>query len=265
MTEENRAPAGIDTTIAHGARIYDYLLGGKNNYAADRAAADHALGAAPVLRSVAWENRTFLGRVVRFLTAEAGIRQFLDIGTGLPAQGNVHEVAQSVEPGSRVVYVDNDPIVRVHGQALLAQDASTTVIDADLRRPAEILAHPELRALIDFDEPVAVLLIGVLHFVSADQDPAGIVSQLRDAMVPGSYLAISQITADRHPEAVAGAVRAFGHGGSEGTPRTRAEIESFFEGCEMVEPGLVYVSMWRPDTPHASDSGWIMGGVGRMT
>ena len=263
MSDESRAPAGIDTTVAHGARIYDYLLGGKNNYAVDREAAERALAVVPVLRDMAWENRRFLGRVVRFLAGEAGIRQFIDIGAGLPAQGNVHEVAQATAPGVRVVYVDNDPIVRVHGTALLAKDDSTTIIQADLRQPEEILEHPQLRKLIDFGEPVAILLITVLHFLGPEEDPFGIVAYLRDAMIPGSYLALSHATADQHPEAVASGVRAVAQGGVRVTPRSRAEIERLFAGFELVEPGLVYIPEWRSESSFSSGSGWILGGVGR--
>lgn len=262
MTADDSVPSGIDTTVAHGARIYDYLLNGKDNFEVDRNAAEAALASAPILRTVATENRAFLGRVVRFLAAEAGIRQFIDIGTGLPTQNNVHQIAQAAAPGTRVVYVDNDPIVLAHGRALLSVDETTTVIQADIRQPGEIFHHPQLRELIDFDEPVAILLIGVMHFVSHDEDPAGIMSYLRDAVVPGSYLAVSQITADRHPEAVASAVHAFGQGGSHGTPRSREEIEQLFAGCELIEPGLVYVPEWRPDSA-SEHSGWILGGVGR--
>jgi len=261
VVHERKAPVGIDVTVAHEARIYDYLLGGKDNYAVDREAAERALVAAPMLRTVAWENRKFLGRVVHFLVAEAGIRQFIDIGTGLPAQGNVHEVAQAVGPSTRVVYVDNDPIVLVHANALLAKDDSTTVIQADVRRPEQILNHPELRKLIDFDEPVAVLLIAVLHFVTPEENPSGIVSYLRDAVIPGSYLAISHITADEHPEAVAHAIQALG----KGTPRSRLEIERLFAGFDLVEPGLVYVQEWRPEGSFASGSGWVIGGLGHKT
>ncbi len=200
-------------------------------------------------------------------TEEAGIRQFLDLGTGLPTQHNVHEVAQEVIPDARVVYVDYDPIVVVHGRALLATTDAVTVVQRDLRRPDEILADPETRRLVDFDQPVAVLLVAVLHFIRDEEDPAGIVARLRDAMAPGSYLVVSHTAEESPDEVMAAAQQGFRLAGAPLTPRTRAQIGRFFDGFQLVEPGLVEVSQWRPETPEASAAGkspWtIVGAVAR--
>jgi S-adenosyl methyltransferase len=229
------------------ARIYDYFLGGKDNFAADRKAAEQILRIIPEARSGALVNRAFLGRAVRFL-AGTGIGQFIDIGAGLPTQANVHEVAHQVEPAARVVYVDNDPVIRVHGQALLHSADTATVIKADLREPDKILDHPELCALIDFSEPVAVLMVGILHFIADFEDPYGIVAHVRDRLAPGSHLAISHATTDsrRSRERVAAV---YSQATAPLIPRGRAEVSRFFDGLELVEPGLVYAPQWRPDSP----------------
>jgi hypothetical protein len=253
----------IDTSIAHPARMYDYYLGGKDNFPADHKAAEEVLAAAPSMRLMARENRAFLQRAVRFLAAEAGIRQFLDIGTGLPTQGNVHEIAQSIAQESRVVYVDNDPIVHVHANALL-RDSHTASILADLRDTEAILRHPDTRRLIDFDQPVAILLVAILHFVSDADDPMGILARLRDAVVPGSQLVISHGSGDFDALATSGIARAYSRSTSPGTARSRAEVERLFEGFELVDPGLVQISLWRPDVEDSPTDGiWLYGGVGR--
>src|SRR6266511_2738859 len=202
-------PSQIDTMKAHPARIYDCLLGGKDNYPVDREAAEQVLAAVPTARHMARANRAFLQRAVRFLAGEAGIRQFLDIGTGFPTQGNVHEVAQGVTADARVVYVDNDPIVHVHSNALLACD-NTIVVLADLREPDAILSHPHVRQVIDFGQPMALLLVAILHFIRDAEDPAGIIARFRDAMAPDSYLAISHATGDFDTVAATSAARADG-------------------------------------------------------
>jgi hypothetical protein len=257
--------AGINTDVAHPARMYDYYLGGKDNFPADREAAEQALAAAPAVREMARQNRAFLQRVVRFLAGEAGIRQFLDIGTGLPTQGNVHEIAQATMPDARVVYVDNDPIVVVHSDALLAGH-NTTAIQADLREPDAILDHPEVREVIDFDQPVAVLLVAVLHFIGDAEDPAGLVARLRDAMAVGSYLAISHGSSDLprpEPKMAANVVRAYQRTSTPVVLRSHAQIERFFDGFELVGPGLLQIQHWRPDGPVPNVPGGIYGGVGR--
>jgi hypothetical protein len=258
-------PTGFDSSTPNFARVYDYLLDGKDNYPIDRATAEEALAVAPELRVMARENRAFLRRAVRFLAAEVGIRQFLDIGTGLPTQGNVHEVAQEVAPDARVVYIDADPVVLVHGRALLASSDKVTIAQADLRRPQELLDDPELRALIDFAEPVAVLLVAVLHAVTDAEDPIGVVTTLRDAMAPGSYLVLSHSSAEGRPEASA-KVGAVLRRAAPFVPRTRAQVLRFFDGFELVDPGLVYAQQWRPDASDAvehPEGAWIFGGVGR--
>jgi hypothetical protein len=255
----------INTHVAHPARMYDYYLGGKDNFPADREAAEQALAATPAVRDMARQNRAFLQRVVRFLARDAGIRQFIDIGTGLPTQGNVHEIAQAITPDARVVYVDNDPIVIVHSDALLAGH-NTTAIQADLREPNVILEHPEVREVIDLDQPVAILLIAVLHFLQDADDPVGIVARLRDAMAAGSYLAISHGAPDLaqvQSRVTAEVLRAYQRSSAPLTLRSRAEIERFFDGFELVDPGLVQVQSWRPDGPIPDVAGGIYGGVAR--
>ncbi|MFC4587237.1 SAM-dependent methyltransferase [Sphaerisporangium corydalis] len=258
---------GDDANIANGARIYDYLLGGKNNYVADRVAADRMIAENPGAPVTAKANRAFLGRAVRFLVEEAGIRQFLDVGAGLPTQQNVHEVAQRSAPDARVVYVDHDPVVVAHGQALLATSDAVTVIQADARRPADILDHPETCRLIDFSEPVAVLLVAVLHFVSDEEDPDGILARFAEVMAPGSHLAISHTVGESPAQVMAAAQRGFQGTGALLTPRTRPELRRFFQGFDILEPGLVRVAEWRPTIPPPPSSGnspWvIVGGVGR--
>jgi hypothetical protein len=265
--DQRSAPAEIDGSVPNGARIYDYMLGGKDNYTADRAAAERMLAVNPAAPLTARANRAFLGRAVRFLAEEVGIRQFLDLGTGLPTQHNVHEAAQQVAPDARVVYVDYDPVVVVHGRALLATTGTVTVIEGDLRRPDEILAHPDTRRLIDFDQPVAVLLVAILHFIPDSDDPAGIVARLRDATATGSHLVVSHTVTESPDKVMAAAQQGFQLAGAPLTPRTRAQVGGFFDGYDLVDPGLVEVSRWRPAAPEAvtaAKSAWtIVGGVGR--
>lgn len=266
--EPGFAPSEIDTTRPHPARMYDFYLGGKDNYLVDREAAAQVLRAVPEVRIMARENRAFLQRAVRFLAGEAGIRQIIDIGTGIPAAGNVHEVAQQIAPDVRVAYVDNDPIVHVHANALLTGSGATSIVLADLREPETILAHPKVRQLIDFRQPVAILLIAILHFITADEHPAGIVAAFRDALAPGSYLALSHGTTDFHTEdAVRHGTRIYERATAPLVLRPHAEISAFFDGFGLVEPGLVQVPLWRPDhkPPRPKDLAKIAiyGGVGR--
>jgi hypothetical protein len=238
----------IDTTRPHPARMYDAYLGGKDNYAADREAVRQILHSWPEVRAMARANRAAMQRMVRFLAGEAGIRQFLDIGTGIPSAGNVHEVAGQVAPDSRVVYVDNDPIVHVHANALLTGSGNTSIVLADLREPEAILAHPKVRELIDFARPVALLLIAILHFITDEEDPYGIVTTLRDALPSGSFLALSHGTADFHPPGVAGeAAASYQTATAPLVLRTFDRVSAFFDGFELVEPGLVQAPLWRPD------------------
>jgi hypothetical protein len=241
----------FDTSVAHQARVYDYLLGGKDNYAADRAATEAWLRIDPELAFTVRANRAFLGRVVRYLTAEAGVRQFLDIGTGIPTANNTHEVAQAIAPESRVVYVDYDPVVLSHARALLTSSraGATHYIDADLRDTSAILA--EASQLLDFTKPVAVTLLAILHAIPDADDPWAIVARLMDAVPPGSYLAISHAGSDlldQHKQ----------HGLQDVadrmiqntiTYRDQERLARFFEGCDLVEPGLVRVEEWRHGSP----------------
>jgi len=244
--------------------MYDYYLGGKDNYPADRRAAEQVLAAVPSAPAMARANRAFLRRAVRFLAAEAGMRQFVDIGTGLPTSPNVHQIAQAITPDAQVVYIDNDPIVHVHANALLAGEATSSVL-ADLRQPDAILDHPTLRRRIDLNQPVALLLVAILHFLRDDEDPAGIVARLREGLADGSYLVISHATADFDQQAATAAARAYDQAAAPMVLRSHAEIERLFDGFELIEPGLVQVSRWRPDDQRAAAKGevWAYGGVGR--
>ena len=263
MTDGGQAPPGIDASVASAARMYDYWLGGHDNFAPDRIAALKVAEMSPELPLVARANRAFLGRAVRFLAGEAGIRQFLDLGTGLPTKGNVHQVAQAIRPGARVVYVDNDPMVLAHSRALKTGEG-TAVIRADLRDPDTILSHPDTRRLIDFSEPLAVLFVAVLHFVGGP-DAHAAVARFTGTLGPGSYLVLSHGSSEPDPQRAAAATALFASTASPVTPRTREEILEFFAGLEILEPGLVPVQQWRRDEPDAADPGqvWLLGGVGR--
>ncbi|WP_113699095.1 SAM-dependent methyltransferase [Nonomuraea lactucae] len=268
MSREERAPTWvIDAHIPSVARMYDYYLGGKDNFAADRAAAEKVLAAMPYVRAFTRENRALLCRVVTLL-AQRGIRQFLDLGSGLPTQENVHEVAQRAAPDSHVVYVDNDPIVLTHARALLAKDPFTTVIQADLRDPASILEHPAFRAQIDLSRPVAVLLFAILHFIRDDKEAAAIVAGLRERLVPGSYLAVSHGYAGKISKEVEARVRGAYSATAAGDliPRTPEQIQDYFDGTELLEPGIVPVEAWRPehDVKLDMDKGGFLAAVGRV-
>lgn len=250
MTESDTSDllSRLDTSVAHSARLWNYLLGGKDNFAADRAAAEEVLAYMPELVQSARYNREFLGRVVRHLASDAGIDQFLDIGTGLPTANNTHEVAQAVRPPARIVYVDNDPMVLVHARALLTStpDGATDYIDADIRDPEKIL-QAAARTL-DFGRPIAIMLLGILNFVVDDDESLAIVHRLLDAVPSGSYLVVSHPTTEVHREAVEQAMAMWNASGSAPIcARTPAQIGRFFEGLEVLEPGLVTVSQWRPD------------------
>ena len=247
--------ARIDTTRPHPARVYNYLLGGKDNFAVDRETAEKVMQSWGTARAAARENRAFLGRAVRYLVTEAGIRQFLDIGTGLPSANNVHEVAQSIAPQCRVVYVDNDPIVLAHARALLASSPQgrTAYIDADARQPEKILADPLTLDTLDFSQPIALMLVAILHFIPDDQDPAAMIATLLDALPSGSYLVATHVTPEYDPDMLYGAGRVYQDRGLSGALRTADELAALaFTGLEMVEPGIVPVSEWRPegDGPH---------------
>ena len=259
------ATMSIDTSVAHVARVYDYWLGGKDNFAADRRAGEQAIQAYPDIVYSVRANRAFLARTVRYLAAEAGIRQFLDIGTGIPTANNTHEVAQSVAPGSNVVYVDNDPVVLTHARALLVSgdQGHTNYIDADLRDTGRILAEAALT--LDFSQPVAIMLMAILQHIDEAEDPNAIVSSLLAAVPPGSYLTISHPAADLAAQQMAQMAERLNKLMAEKvTFRTRAQVAPFFEGLAMVEPGLVRVQEWRPDTEmEAKSPAALWGGMGR--
>jgi hypothetical protein len=254
--------ARLNPTVPSAARIYDYLLGGKDNYAVDREAADRLLAVVPDQRLLARANRAFALRAVRFL-AERGVRQVIDLGTGIPTSPSVHEVVQAVEPFARVVYVDSDPLVKVYNDALLASSNEVTSVEGDIRRPEEVLDHIRRHKLIDFTEPVTVVIAAVLHLVPDALDPAGIVARFGESLAPGSHLVLSQFAAHSDPAAIA-ALRSI----ADGTPvetyfRARAEIERFFAGFDLLPPGVVDVEQWRPDADTPSTRLQISGGVGR--
>jgi hypothetical protein len=242
-------PTDLKTDRPHPARVYDYLLGGKDNFAADRAAAEQGIKANPASRTPPRENRAFLRRTVRFLAAERGIDQFLDIGTGIPSAPNVHHVAQEVNPAARIVYVDNDPIVLAHARALLTSspEGRTEYLQADLRDVDAILNSPELRATLDLDRPVGLLLIAILHFIGDDDDPAGIVARLLAALPAGSHLVLSHLTGDFAPEAWEHVAAIYRRSGVTMQVRSRERIAGFFTGLELADPGLELVNRWRPD------------------
>ena len=250
--EPEGAPPEIDVTKPHPARMYDYFLGGKDNFAADRAIATQVLDSWGSVRTAVRENRAFLGRAVKYLAGEAGVGQFLDLGTGLPSANNVHEVAQAINPEARVVYADNDPIVLAHARALLASGPRgvTAYLDADIRHPETILANPVVRDTLDFGMPIALMLVAVLHFLPDEDDPRRIVQTLVDALPSGSYLVASHATAEHNPEGLSGAGRAYSQGGMRGAIRSSDEFgELAFTGLELVDPGVVLVSEWRPEEP----------------
>jgi hypothetical protein len=239
-------PAKIDTSVAHPARVYDYWLGGKDNFAADREAGDRVLAATPGLRERVQAGRAFLVRAVHYLAAEAGIRQFLDIGTGIPSANNTHEVAQQAAPDSRVVYVDNDPIVLTHARALLGggPKGSIQYIDGDVRELAAIIRVAA--KTLDFTQPTALMLLGVLHLIQDSESPYEIVARLMGELPSGSYLVLSHPASDIHPGQAEAQRRYNERVSTPQTLRTRAEVARFFEGLDLVPPGLVYVHTWRP-------------------
>ncbi|GAB2833789.1 SAM-dependent methyltransferase [Actinoallomurus bryophytorum] len=263
-----RALGDFNTTRPNIARMNDYFLGGKDNFAVDREAAEQLLAIAPEIQDIATENRRFLGRAVRYL-AEHGIRQFIDIGSGLPSRRNTHEVAQKVAPDARVVYVDKDPVVISHGRAILANNERTVVVEGDILHPEDLVTHPQVRRIVDLDEPVAVLIFGALHFIPHSEDPFKCVAWMRDAMPPGSYLAISHVVFDTRPDAVdpiEDIYRGIFERPDAKAARNIEDVRRFFDGWDLIEPGLVYVRQWHPDNPLSARSAekvWVVGGVAR--
>jgi hypothetical protein len=246
----------VNTTKPSVARIYDYWLGGKDNFEADRIVAEQVLAQLPGMRRSVLENRRFLRRAVRFLAGEAGIDQFLDIGVGLPTQGAVHEVAREVNPNARVAYVDYDPVVVAHGNALLAIPDRSVVAQEDIRRPRELLANPVIHGHLDFSRPIALILLAILHFVPDQDDPGAITAVLRDALAPGSYLVLTHICEERLPDKAAArrAMDVYDQASERVLPRATEQIRGFFGDFELVEPGLVPKHAWRPVTGVGPDN-----------
>ncbi len=273
MTEAERVPPGIDATTPSPARLYDYYLGGSENFPADREAAEAIRARMPELADAAWANRGFHQRAAVWLAGSRGIRQFIDIGSGLPTQNNTHQAVQKVTTDARVVYVDNDPLVRVHASSLLTGEGSTALITADLRDPDSVLSHPQMRELIDFDHPVGLLMTAVLHFVADGSNPRGLVARYTAELAPGSYVALTHITADQKPpDAVRAILDSYENATEQIYMRTRAEVERLFDGLELVPPyegaapAVTYVGEWGAEDPGLADSDgsrWCYGAVAR--
>jgi hypothetical protein len=261
VTQNGFRAEEIDTSRPHPARIYDYLLGGKDNYQVDREAGEQLIGVAPEARIGVQANRAFLQRAVRHVV-RAGVRQILDIGTGLPTSPNVHEIAREIAPDVRIAYVDNDPIVNTHANTLMSEAGTTSVVLADLRDPQAILNHPDVHRVIDFDQPVALLLVAILHFVTNAEEPERIVATLRDALPVGSYLVLSHATSDFNDRRET--ATAYTNATASMNLRNRAEIARFFDGFDLIEPGVAQVPFWRPDSEPTADEREIgfYGGVG---
>jgi hypothetical protein len=273
MIEDPWAPPGVDPSTPSPARIYDYVLGGTHNFAVDRAAAERIRAQSPDLEDAAWVNRGFHQRSARWMADEQGIRQFIDIGSGLPTHSNTHGVVQRVTPSARVVYVDNDPLVEAYAGELLANDGTTAVITADLRDPDRVLTDPALQRLIDPGQPTGLLMTAVLQFVADGSDPWALVARYLDALAPGSYLSLSHVTYEHlPPRLVQAGLDAYSE--AQGIhPRSRADIERFFAGVEIVPPypgavpAITHLGLWGADDPELADSDgshWWYGGVGRL-
>ncbi|WP_424189251.1 SAM-dependent methyltransferase [Actinokineospora sp. G85] len=267
MVEPNDwVPEGIDMERPSAARLYDYLLGGGHNFAHDRDLAHRFLKAQPNGREIARHNRAFLRRSVLFMISQ-GVRQFLDLGSGIPTVGNVHEIAQDADPTARVVYVDYEEVAYAHSVMMLKDNPGATIVQADMAVPDQVLGAPETQALLDFDEPIGLITAGVFHFVAPDKDPARIVARYRDPMVAGSYLALSQFTRDLMPEEMDRIVEVMKTSRDPMYPRTLAEITALFDGYDLVEPGVVPTALWQPDAglDDGDDPGraGIYAGVGR--
>ncbi|MGW2395230.1 SAM-dependent methyltransferase [Kitasatospora sp. NPDC001664] len=250
MQQANWVPAGTDLDKPNAARMYDYYLGGSHNFEVDRMMARKAMELWPELPEIMRANRAFLRRAVQFL-AESGVTRFLDIGSGIPTFGAVHEVAQAIRPDSRVVYVDHDPIAVAHSRLLLKDDPQSLVVEADLRDPADVLARPEVKDLLADGEPVALLLVSVLHFITDDDDPYALLRQLRDALPSGSALVMCHASLEGRPDQAEAHQDLYKRTPTPITMRNYAAVEAFFEGFELLEPGLVYMPQWRPEDPES--------------
>jgi SAM-dependent methyltransferase len=259
-------PSSVDLTRPSAARVYDYYLGGAHNFAVDRELAEQVIRELPDLPRITQANRAFLRRSVRFL-ADQGIRQFLDIGSGIPTVGNVHEIAQRCDPQARVVYVDNDPVAVAHSRALLGNNPGTAIVHADLRDPGRLFADPVVTGLLDLDAPIGLLMVAVLHFVPDVDHPAKLIAEYREELASGSYLVVSHVTDDAGLDPDGRVRTLYQRGSIQVVTRTRREVADFFAGFALVDPGVVYVPLWRPDSAEdveepAERSG-AYGAVGR--
>ncbi len=268
MTRPTWIPAGTDPDKPNAARVYDYYLGGSHNFEVDRRMARKAMEMWPDLPLIMRANRAFLRRGVQYV-AEQGVSRFLDIGSGIPTFGAVHEIAREIEPQAQVVYVDRDPVAAAHGRLLLADDPLSHVVEADLRDPARLLAEPAVEELLRPGEPVALLLVAVLHFITDDEDPDGLVRQLREALPPGSYLVLSHASLEGRPDQAGPHQDLYRNTPTPLTMRNRERITAFFDGFDLVEPGVVYLSEWHPETPASvgahPERMTGMAGVGRRS
>jgi len=260
-------PAEVDIDVPSSARIYDYVLGGVHNFERDRMIGDQLAQVVPV-REMARLNRSFLRRAVLFLI-DNGVRQFLDIGSGIPTVGNVHEIAQEADESCRVVYVDYEPVAVAHSQLILRDDPNAVMVQSDLRDPERVLNDPETRRMLDFDQPIGLLMVGVFQFIADADDPAAVIARYRDALPAGSYLALSHFTPDNMEEGMAKAVGVFQHSAEPIHPRSHAEVTALFDGFDLIDPGVVFTANWRPQS--AADLGddpehsGIYAGVGRKS
>jgi hypothetical protein len=264
VKDRDSLPSGVDPRTPNDARIYDFALGGKDNFAADRSVAEALFAANPVRSIPQVEDRRFMRRAVRFMLSQ-GIRQFVDLGCGMPGRGNVHEIVHAVDPAAKVAYVDYDPVAVTHYNALLSSTETAVAIHADVRIPNEILKHPEVTALIDFDRPVGLLMISLLVYVLPSEDPYGIVAKFRDQMAPGSHVALSHYTNEgKSPEELAALEAVLMEMREVARLRSLDEVTGFFDGFELLEPGVVTAPDWRPDRQHDPASGWMIAGVGKL-
>ncbi|MBG0818812.1 SAM-dependent methyltransferase [Planomonospora sp. ID82291] len=262
MVEPSRVPTGVDPGVPSAARVYNYLLDGKDHFEIDRNVAARLLAVAPDSRLLAQAQRRFIAGAVRLMAAQ-GIRQFLDLGAGIPASPSVHEIARETHPDARVAYVDHDPVVTLHNEVILAVEDGLVSVEADVRDPESVLGDPRITGLIDFSRPVGVLLVGVVHFIAEEEDAPGVVRAFRDRMAPGSHLLLSAGTAESTPEAIEQLKAATAGSPAQPTFRTHEQVLALFEGFDLVEPGLVPVQHWRPEFDEPDTGLRIVGGLGR--
>jgi hypothetical protein len=268
MERPDWAPSGIDMEQPSGARLYDYYLGGFHNFEVDREMGRKVLEARPDLPLIMQANRAFLKRAVQYMGAH-GVQQFLDLGSGIPTVGNVHEIAQGLAPEARVVYVDNDPVAVAHSRSILGEDPRTAVIQADARDSESILTHPDLTRTLDLGRPVGILMVALLHFVSDEDDPHGLITRFRDAVVPGSYLALSHAVPEHDPAAADQIRRLYENTSTPIALRSPTEVAALLDGFDLVDPGVVYLPQWRPDPLQTIEEDparfSMFAGVGRIS